>query len=254
MSVNLAERKRSRRSDAGAVRMQERDAAALAWVAEQFGAPWDVLSVLLGRLAGRDRISISSVRQAIRRWESARWVTSHRLPGGVWVTPTARALEMVARPDYHAIEPWLPQVPRLPHVRAVALVRLALEGSGTPGQWVSDRLLEQEIRMKRWGGQTVRRPDALVRFPDGRELGLEVELTVKSAMRYRGIVDHTKRDLSAVQWLTWPEHVERLKTLLWDAKEQGRHPVPIEVTELPRVTGTYPEPWELPYEAWRPTR
>lgn len=274
VSAILTERRRGPRSDIGAVRMQPRDAAALAWIGEQFGTPWDVLSVLLARLSGRldetgrpvDRVSISATRHVIRRWESAGWVTSHRLPGGVWVTPTRRALEMVARPDYHALEPWVPQVPRLPHVRAVELVRLAFEATNPPEpqdpwgrppsgpRWVSERLIEQDIRLKRWGTATTRRPDALIRFPDGQNVAIEVELTVKAATRYREIVDHTSRRVAQVRWMTWPEHRERLLTLLMQAKEEERHPTEIFVDELPLVRGTYPEPWELPYEAWRPER
>jgi hypothetical protein len=268
LSATLTERRRGPRSDIGAVRMQPRDAAALAWIGEQFGAPLDVLSVLLARLGKEplDRLTVSTVRTHVRRWESAGWVTSHRLPGGVWVTPTRRALEMVARPDYHALEPWVPQVPRLPHVRAVALVRLAFEATNPPEpqdpwgrppsgpRWVSERLLEQDIRMKRWGTTTTRRPDALIRFPDGQDLAIEVELTVKAPSRYREIVHHTSRRVAQVRWMTWPEHRERLLILLMQAKEEDRHPTEIFVDELPAVRGTYPEPWELPYEAWRPER
>lgn len=263
MSVGVTERRRGPRSDIGAVRMQPRDAQALSWIAEQYGIPRDVLSVLLGRLRGQDRISVGSVRQVEARWQQAGWVTLHRLPGGVWVTLTRAALAMVARPDYFAIEPWIPQVTRLPHVRAVELVRLAFEAADSPGEWISERLIEQDIRKGlHRRGLHKHRPDALIRREGEPVLSIEVELTLKRSDRYRAILNDSDHELSQL-WLTWPEQIERLKALLWQAREQARseyRELPIEVRELPTVAGTYvtaegeQQAWTLPYEAWRPQR
>lgn len=246
------QRQRRRREDAGLRRMQPRDAAALQWLGEQYGAQYDVLSVLLARLAGKDRISVHAAREVALRWEAAGWAKRWRLPGGIWVVPTKAALQLTGRSQVHFPAPpeWTPQVARLPHTRAVAIVRLSYERQGSPGgEWISDRLLWQERRIKEQR-MSARFPDAELRPEQGQRTAIEVELTIKSSLRYGQILSSYPAHISRLLWLTPSELVERLKGVLGRTLQENEfrgEPLSIDVQPLPQVGG-------LPYEMWEVKR
>jgi hypothetical protein len=250
-------RSRTRRRDAGAIRMLPRDAAALQWLGEQYGAQYDVLSVLLARLSERPdvggRVSVGTVRQIVDRWEKAGWVRRWRLPGGIWMVPTKKALQLTGRPQVYFPAPpeWTPQVVRLPHTRAAAIVRLAYElGGSREGEWISDRLLYQERHARGYEGLRDRIPDAELRPAEGPRHAVEVELTVKTELRYSQILQNAGH--ARQWWVTWPESVERLKSLLLRAQaaapeDSVAREVRFDVEPLPQVEG-------LPYEMWEVRR
>lgn len=159
----------------------ERDVRALRWVGEQFGVEWDVLAVLLGRLSpggARGPLGFRGTRQVYDRWVRQGLAVKWRVgqSGRLWVVPTRRGF---------AGRPWRPgsALSLLEHMRQVAVVRLFVEARGGRDErwagveWVSERVLR---RGSEFAGAGVHCPDGLLRFPSGRVLAVEVELTVKS--------------------------------------------------------------------------
>jgi len=169
------------RSDAGVVRMTERDINGLVWVGEMYGVPYDLLASLLAVNPGR-------LRAILTRWRRAGYAGTSRLglgPGWAWLTKAGMAATGL---PYTA---GTPSLGRLRHIRAVAAVRLSLE-HGTAyrsagAYWRSER----RIRARLGGRVGVRAhvPDAEVHWPAaaaayGGELwGIEVELTAKALPR-----------------------------------------------------------------------
>jgi hypothetical protein len=162
----------------------ERDALALMWLGEQYGARLDVLGVLLGRLGGSSEpLSRWGVRNQIERWKRSGLVRTERGLGETWVTPTRHGLDRVGL----SYPTWAVPVTRLAHCHAVNVVRLWYEGTAVAAQspWISERATYQERgKSARWHV-----PDGVVRDPrsgDGpvRHVAIEVELTHKGRRAY----------------------------------------------------------------------
>lgn len=180
---------RKRRSDAGTVRLSERDMATFEFLAEMKAVYEDDLRVLFGRITGYTP-SAEAVRQAIRRWERAGYARAQKLlvkqPRIVWLLPAGAAFvgettwrETAAVTAMHQAE--------------VARVRLWMEGrTWPPGEvigWQSERRLRQESA----GQKTEHVPDAIVTFSDGtkeKRAAIEVERSAKELPRVRKIVMH----------------------------------------------------------------
>lgn len=162
----------------------ERDAAALSWIGEQYGARLDVLAVLLGRL-GRNEGPLSTwgVRNQVQRWRAAGLVTTERVLGDMWVTPTRRGLDRVGL----NMPVWAIPVTRVRHCHAVNIVRLWWEGkpSTNAPPWISERLTWRERGTAKW-----HIPDGVIRDPNtpGDQppsyIAIEVELTHKGRRAY----------------------------------------------------------------------
>ena len=171
---------RARRSDVGP-RLTPRDASALTWLAEQYGAPLDVLAALTG--TSRDR-----TYAMVRRWRAAGWIkTGTPVPGPTWVAPTqATARQFLGR---DRIGDWSPNPTTAAHTRAVSAVRLwTRHGLDRPG-WTSERLLRSETGYRETGQRVGHLPDAVFLSAPGapggpeREVLVEVELTPKGRQR-----------------------------------------------------------------------
>jgi hypothetical protein len=134
------------------------DAAGLAFVAEMYGVQVDQLAAALG---------VSSPRAGViaSRWVARRHAQAERLSAGprwVWLTRaglTACGLTYAPSP---------PALPRLPHLRAVTEVRLALQAA--PGYAAAGAHWRSERRLRaRLGGRLGQRdhlPDAEVHWPE----------------------------------------------------------------------------------------
>jgi DNA-binding MarR family transcriptional regulator len=96
---------RSRRSDAGQVRLSERDAAVLRFLGEQFGCPLSVVADLYG--VG-DRVA----RRHVARLERAGFASRLTVAGQQWVVPTRAGLRF-ADLDHDV---WQPRAWKLDHV------------------------------------------------------------------------------------------------------------------------------------------
>ena len=174
-----------RRSDAGTVRLGERDVAGLVLCGDMYGAPYDLLAACLGVRADR-------LRGIVARWRRAGYAATGRLgPGPTWCWLTRAGLAVTGQ--RYALA--RPAVARLAHLRAVLAVRLALEAGpgyrGGQAWWRSERRIRAAI-----GGRAAGHvPDAEVSWPDlpespypGECWAIEAELTPKPLARTAAIM------------------------------------------------------------------
>jgi hypothetical protein len=164
------------------VQLTERDLGGLLFVAEMYGLQTDLLAGLLG-------LREDAARRVAARWRRLGYTESARLgPGGPWVWLTRRGLAACGL-RYTAVPPALS---RLAHLRATAVVRLALEAAPSyrqaGGYWRGERRLRA-----RMGGRVGLRehlPDGEIHFPNGSVSpyadecwAIETELTRKTVDR-----------------------------------------------------------------------
>ena len=175
-----------RRADAGTVKLTDRDITGLTLVADQYGAPADLLAAALD-------VKEERLRGILARWRHAGWAQTEALgkgPAWCWLTPAGMRLLGLS---YSAREP---SVTRLAHIRAVLAVRLWLQSGQAYKEgkawWRSER------RIRAAGGGRVgiaHLPDAEVHWPSldgapyaGQIWAIEAELTPKPLARTTGIM------------------------------------------------------------------
>jgi hypothetical protein len=191
---------RARRSDAGSVRVSERDVTVLRWLGEMFGAPLSVVGALYG-VGERD------VRRHCGRLERAGFASRQAAPSGVWLVPTRRGLRFAGLDyDTWALVAWKSQ-----HVAAAGRLRLALAAAYPEAAWTSERAIRS-----RWAntGARVRFADGQLDFPGGPCVGIELELHPKQRHEYDGIVADVDPAFDAVWWLARPSNVAWLRRVL----------------------------------------
>jgi hypothetical protein len=167
--------------------LAERDRTGLAFTAEMYGVQLDQLAAFLG-------LSARQARGLTTRWATRGLADTAVLsPGQPWTWLTRAGLQACGT-RYSAAPPALP---RLPHIRAVTAVRLAIEAAPgyaeSAGYWRSERRLRSRL-----GGRLGARehlPDAEVHWPDaaavpwaGECWAIEVELTAKTISRTTAIM------------------------------------------------------------------
>jgi hypothetical protein len=191
---------RARRSDAGQVRLSERDATVLRFLGEQFGAP---LSVVAGLYGVGDRVA----RRHVARLERAGFASRLTVAGQQWVVPTRAGL-MFADLDY---QPWAPRAWKLEHVEGVARLRLRLQRLHPEATWTSERAIRS-----RWAntGARVRYADGQLDWPDGLCVGVELELHRKKRHEYEGIVRDVDPAFDQVWWCCPPGDAAWLQKVL----------------------------------------
>jgi hypothetical protein len=109
----------ARRSDAGVVRLGQRDIDGLILCAEHYAAPYDLLAAALGAQPAR-------LRGITARWRRAGYAATGRLgpgPAWCWLTPAGMTAAGFAYPATR------PSLARLAHIRAVLAARLWLQAS-----------------------------------------------------------------------------------------------------------------------------
>ena len=173
------------RSDAGAVRLGQRDIDGLILCAEHFGAPYDLLAAALDAQPAR-------LRGITARWRRAGYAATGRLgPGPAWCWLTSAGMT-AAGLRYPATRPALA---RLAHIRAVLAARLWMADSPAWAQarpwWHSER----RIRAAQPGPAAGHLPDAEIHWPSidtspyaGQVWAVEVELTPKPLARTTAIM------------------------------------------------------------------
>jgi hypothetical protein len=180
----------------------ERDAAALQWIGEQYGARLDVLGVLLGRLGGwSSPLTISGVRNQVERWKRQGLARAERALGETWVTPTRLGLDRVGL----NLPTWKVPVTRVRHCHAVNIVRLYYEGTPAASEspWISERMTYRER-----GNGTWHIPDGVIRDPKHidspgppRYIAVEIELTHKGRRVYQTeVFGNLRSGISAVSY------------------------------------------------------
>lgn len=188
--VAVIERQRALRSDAGTVRLTDRDIEVFRWLADMKAMYESDLRILLGRLTGATP-GPEAVRAVIRRWERAGYARAQKLlvgqPRIVWLLPAGATIvgeanwrETSAHTSLHQAE--------------VARVRLWLEGrTDLPHavtEWESERRFRQRQADKfKDGVKGMHVPDAVVTFADGTRAALEVERSEKQRSRLTEIVE-----------------------------------------------------------------
>lgn len=201
---------RATRSRQRSPEITTRDMRALQWMGEQYGARYDLLSVLLGRLSSASDggpLSESGVRAQVARWRRMGLVTTERLLGHMWVLPTARGLAR-AGVSYPT---WQAPATRLDHVHAVGTVRLHFERKRRAAEstWVSERALLSERGQATWHVF-----DGLLDPLDSAApvWGIEVELTPKTRKRYsEEVFSSIRPGTSGVVYFCPPDRLERIR-------------------------------------------
>lgn len=178
---------RARRWDAGVVRPTERDLRVLRWVGEQFGAPLPVVADLYG-------VSLAVARRQVGRLVRAGLAVREYGPmGQLWLVPTRRGLRYAGL-EY---ERWSLVGWKGDHVAGVARLRLALLRLHPDATWTSERAIRS-----RWAnsGARVRFADGQLDLPDGRCVGVELELHRKKRHEYEGIGRDVDPAFDEVWW------------------------------------------------------
>ena len=168
-------------------RLTERDLRGLLFTAEMYGVQLDLLAGLLGLPAER-------ARRVAARWRRLGYAESARLgPGLPWIWLTRRGLTACGL-RYTAVPPALS---RLAHLRAVVVVRLALESASVYRQAGAYWRSERRLRARAGGRVGLREhiPDGEIHFPNGSDLpyggecwAIEAELTRKTIARTTAIM------------------------------------------------------------------
>jgi hypothetical protein len=176
----------ARRSDAGRIRLTQRDIDGLVLCAEHGGAPYDLLAAALD-------VTPARLRAIVTRWRQAGYAATWRLgPGPAWCWLTRAGMNLCGF-DYPATRPALA---RLAHLRAVLAVRIDMTGradwQANPPWWHSER----RIRAHHHAAGAPHRPDAEIHWPsrdgqpnEGQVWAIEVELTPKQIGRAITIMD-----------------------------------------------------------------
>ena len=185
-------------------RLSGRDVAGMLLCAEQYAAPYDLLTAALG-------VQPARLRGIVARWRTAGYAATGMLgPGPAWCWLTAAGMSACglgypARP---------PALSRLAHIRAVLAARLRLE-SGTAYRdgkawWRSERRLRAALPSNAGAAHVA---DAEIHWPSigtgpyaGQTWAVEVELTPKPAARtariMTGLLSHP--GYAQVVYLTAP--------------------------------------------------
>src|ERR1700722_309184 len=232
-------RARSRRHDAGTMRLGQRDIDGLMLCGEHYGAPLDLLAEALG-------VSQLRMNAITTRWRRAGYVDTAQLGSGppwTWLTQVgmkATGLGFPANP---------PTLGRLAHYRAILAARLWLTAgpAWTDGQawWHSERRLLAE-HPKHKGG--VHNPDAEIHWPNiddgpyaGQIWAIEVELSAKQIERTSEIITGMLSSMryATVVYLTAPgaRSAVRHDVASLPAEDQAR----VAIRDLP-VTAFRPRP------------
>lgn len=160
------------------VRMTPRDAQALEWLSQMYGAPLDVVAHLLSSTQKR-------AYALVKRWTDAGWAdTGKPAAGPMWVWPKRQTAA-----SYLGWDPgyWVPRPSGADHLRASGVTRLALGGDAEA--WYPERQLRHEAAKRERGKTEPYLPDGLWRDQDGRWQAIEVELTSKGATRTREVIE-----------------------------------------------------------------
>jgi hypothetical protein len=212
--------------------LTERDAAALSWIAQQYGATLEVLDVLLGRLGGSSGpLSRWGTRNQLDRWRRAGWVSAERVLGDMWVTPTRRGLDKVGL----SLPVWPVPATRVRHCHAINVVRLHCESVLMPAGtwWVSERQVYRDRGTSTWHV-----PDGLIRG-SGADVAVEVELSHKGRQVYADeVFGRLRPGTAAVSYFVADEaFAARLRADIEAVLDGLGSPVRVSVELLPDVAG-----------------
>lgn len=245
----MADTGRVKRTDAGTVRVSDRDVSTLRVIGETGGARLSFLQRLLA--AGNQPAPTGQVRpvgpgpgrsdSAARAWVGRMvrggYLRQAQLLRATWVTVTPAGARLVGLVDDHgqATPRVIEAATQVDHTNTVGLLRLHLQAEHPDAGWLPER--EFWVRQRERKGQGWRRPDGALDFGD-RLVGVEVELTRKHPDDYRKLVGLTYPKLAEVWWYTppalegWLRHALAAGVAKWEA-ESRKQATPREVRPLP---------------------
>lgn len=185
-------RQRRVRSDAGQIRITDRDLMIFAWLVNMKAIYEPDLRVLIGRLTGRVP-GEPAVRALTRRWRAADVADARKLivskPRIVRLRPNGARL--VGESSYRETAEFTAY-----HQAEVSRLRLWMEGHphsrhGAVVAWESEREFRQSTAalLGPTGGREVHVPDGVAVFADGTRAAVEVERSVKSPDRLRTVLE-----------------------------------------------------------------
>ena len=167
-----------RRSDAGTIRITDRDIRVMTFMAEQYGLRRDQLCHLIPNVSER------TLRAQIDRWVLGDLVRRRTVFARehAWLWPTRAGLDLVAERFPY----WEPRPGILEHVYWVNEIRFRVAKRHADAEWVSERRLRAEA-----GGanRPEHMPDALVVKAE-RRIAVEVQLAQKSSDRAESTLKH----------------------------------------------------------------
>jgi hypothetical protein len=175
-----------RRSDAGQIRLTDRDNRGLVTLSEMYAAPGDLLAEHLG-------VAPARLRGVTSRWRNAGLIAAGRLVAGPqWYWLTAGGMRAVG----HGWRPGPPPLSRVAHIRAVLAARMWAESDQSWAQGQAWWRCERRIRAGRVAAPGHPHiPDAEIEWPSvpgspsaGQTWAVEVELTAKPAARTTRII------------------------------------------------------------------
>ena len=194
------------RADKGSIRLTGRDVSCLLWVGQQYAIRVDQLARLLGRPAGRI-LADSTTRAAVSRWTRAGLVRSRKVtvgePGFVWLT--RRGLREVGL----AFKAWEPSASTASHVYWTNQVRLYVEDRHPEFEWMPERRMRCGRELQTISDSSSHVADGEL-HSTGAAVGIEVELTSKSAPRRESIM----RNLTSTYQTVWYFAPEPVRSLL----------------------------------------
>lgn len=184
-------RQRRVRSDAGQIRITDRDLMIFAWLVNMKAIYEPDLRVLIGRLTGRVP-GEPAVRALTRRWRAADVADARKLivskPRIVRLRPNGARL--VGESSYRETAEFTAY-----HQAEVSRMRLWMESNphsrhGAVVAWESEREFRQTTAMYGvTGAREVHVPDGVATFADGTRAAVEVERSVKSPDRLRTVLE-----------------------------------------------------------------
>lgn len=220
-----ARRPGGRRASRGTpVQWSERDARLLRLVGEQYALTVEQLARLLDR-------SPRTARWLRDRWLRAGWIDSRPLvwhgPAFLWLTGSGIRL---SGSPYRR---WRPNPAMAAHVAAVGDVRLLLDCELRLGLWTCERALARGVRSR--SARRAHLPDALLELPGG-PVAIEVELSLKSRVRLRAIVEELAACYPRVWYFAAPPLLPVLGELAAEAPwgNVDVHPYPPRAESLRR--------------------
>lgn len=193
--------------------LRSRDLDLVAWTGEQYAARVDQVQALLG-------CGPRTVQRVVARLRDAGLVEVRRLLVGdpAWVIPTTAGLRACGV----GYGQWCPRLGLLAHVAAVNDVRLHVKARSPQAEWVCERAVARERESQR-----EHLPDAVIAI-DGKRIAVEVELTVKSKRRVRGILGGLRHEYDATLYYCAPGPHRQLSAMAASGEWPG-----LGVRELP---------------------
>ncbi len=196
---------RKERSDKGSIKITERDMAVLRFIGEQYAVRQDQLARLLKR-PDPGGLSDSATRAVVGRWQKVGLAATRQVIAGepkfVWLT--RHGLREVGL----SFKPWTPTAASLAHIFWTNQVRMHTEDRHPTASWRSERELRKGRVMQSISSTQGHDVDAEIVLPEG-VVGVEVELTSKSAERRRSIMAEVAKRYATV-WYFAPPNVGAL--------------------------------------------